>query len=73
MDQHNNNATGQRYSELTLDLKTHNRWSLLQPTLFMLRRLVYAGVIVFWFGETIKQVLAVLILNAILTAYIAHC
>ena len=59
------NVARSRYSELTLDLKTHKRLSLLQPTLFMLRRLIYTAVIVFWFGDTIKQVLAVLVLNAI--------
>ena len=39
----------------------------------MLRRMMYTFIIVFWFEDTVEQVLVVLVINALQTCYIAHC
>ena len=42
------NIANSRYSELTLGLKTHERASMLSPTIFMALRLIYAYILVQW-------------------------
>ena len=62
-----------RYSELVSGLKTHRRMSLLSPTFFMARRLLYAYILVNWVDLSVALVLGALILfSGLQVAYLAH-
>ena len=45
-----------KFGDLYLGLKTNSRVALFSPVLFMLRRIAYAAILVFWFERSYFQI-----------------
>jgi len=46
----------QRFGDLTLGLNLKDRTALAFPAIFMLRRMLYAGIMVFWISQSYFQI-----------------
>ena len=49
-------AFKKKFGDLFLGLKTNSRVALFSPVLFMLRRIAYAAICVFWFDRSYFQI-----------------
>ena len=50
-----------RYGQLVAGLRLNQRVALLYPVLFMVRRLAYVSIIIYWLDKSCLQVLSILV------------